>query len=99
MYSKQNFNNEKIKVMKIKGKKILKWTGIIIGVTGTGIAAYALITHPEIKDEIVGGIKKMISGEKKETKTEPEPEPNRPVREGRNQGGYYKPRYNNKNQN
>ena len=97
MYSKQNFNNEKIKVMKIKGKKILKWTGIIIGVTGTGIAAYALITHPEIKDEIVGGIKKMISGEK-ETKTEPEP--NRPVREGRNQGGYYKPRYNNnKNQN
>jgi len=83
--------------MNKKVKKVLKWAGIGIGIIGTGVGAYALITHPEVRGEIVDGVKKgcgLITSPFKDKNSEVASEA--PRREGRNSGGYYKPRYNNK---
>jgi hypothetical protein len=81
--------------MNKKIKKTLKWAGIGIGVASVGVTTYVLIKHPEVSNEIVGGLKK---GCKKATScvVGKETTPESPKREGRNNGGYYKPRYNNK---
>ena len=83
--------------MNKKLKKTLKWAGIGIGVASVGVTTYVLIKHPEVSNEIVGGLKK---GCKKATSyvggNDNASEPQAPKREGRNNGGYYKPRYNNK---
>ena len=77
----------------MKVKKVLKWTGII-AVAGLG---GALIASPELRSWVVekaqdgfNTIKGMFT---EDGKGNPEPAPKR---EGRNNGGYYKPRYNNK---
>ena len=81
--------------MNKKLKKALKWTGITIGIASVGVTTYVLVKHPEVGNEIVGGLKK---GCKKATSYvgSNDAEPQAPKREGRNNGGYYKPRYNNK---
>lgn len=83
--------------MNKKLKKTLKWAGIGIGVASVGVTTYVLIKHPEVSNEIVGGLKR---GCKKATSyvggNDNAAEPQAPKREGRNNGGYYKPRYNNK---
>ena len=81
--------------MNKKLKKALKWTGITIGIASVGVTTYVLVKHPEVGNEIVGGLKK---GCKKATSyvAGSDAEPQAPKREGRNNGGYYKPRYNNK---
>ena len=78
----------------MKVKKVLKWTGII-AVAGLG---GALIASPELRSWVVekaqdgfNTIKGMFTED--DGKGDPEPAPKR---EGRNNGGYYKPRYNNK---
>ena len=83
--------------MNKKIKKALKWTGITIGIASVGVTTYVLVKHPEVGSEIVGGLKK---GCKKATSyvggNAGNADPQTPRREGRNNGGYYKPRYNNK---
>ena len=81
--------------MNKKLKKALKWAGITIGIASVGVTTYVLVKHPEVGNEIVGGLKK---GCKKATSyvrsSDNAAEPQAPKREGRNNGGYYKPRYN-----
>ena len=76
--------------MNKKIKKTLKWTGIIVG---AGLGG-ALIASPEFRGVVMGkamtGFKAVKGMFTEDTKEEPAPK-----REGRN-GGYYKPRYNNK---
>jgi hypothetical protein len=80
--------------MNKKIKKTLKWTGIIIG---AGLGG-ALIASPEFRgvvmEKAMTGFKAVRGMFTEDTKEEPAPE-SAPKREGRN-GGYYKPRYNNK---
>ena len=76
----------------------MKWTGITVGVIGTGVSAYVMIKHPEIRNEVVNGFKKGCTKMKKPF-VEKQPEQQKPVREGRNNQGYFKPRYNNNKKN
>lgn len=82
--------------MNKKLKKTLKWAGIGIGVASVGVTTYVLIKHPEVSNEIVGGLKKGCKKATSYVGGNDNSEPQAPKREGRNNGGYYKPRYNNK---
>jgi hypothetical protein len=84
--------------MNKKIKKTLKWTGIIVG---AGLGG-ALIASPEFRgvvmEKAMTGFKAVKGMFTEDTKEEPAQDPvsePTPKREGRN-GGYYKPRYNNK---
>lgn len=76
--------------MNKKIKKTLKWTGIVV-VSGLG---GALIVSPEFRGVVMKnaqtGFNTVMGLFTEEKKSEA------PKREGRNNGGYYKPRYNNK---
>ena len=79
--------------MNKKIKKTLKWTGIIVG---AGLGG-ALIASPEFRGAVMEKAMtgfKAVKGMFTEENTKEEPAP-APKKEGRN-GGYYKPRYNNK---
>ena len=82
--------------MNKKLKKALKWTGITIGIASVGVTTYVLVKHPEVSNEIVGGLKKGCKKATSYVGGSDNAEPQAPKREGRNNGGYYKPRYNNK---
>ena len=73
----------------MKVKKILKWTGII---TVAGLGG-ALIASPELRGWVV---EKAQDGFKAVNSMFTTEEETAPKKEGRNNGGYYKPRYNNK---
>ena len=84
--------------MNKKIKKTLKWTGIIVG---AGLGG-ALIASPEFRGVVMEkamtgfkAVKGMFTGDTKEKPAPAEIEEPAPKREGRN-GGYFKPRYNNK---
>ena len=78
--------------MNKKIKKTLKWTGIIVG---AGLGG-ALIASPEFRGMVIGTAKSGFDAAKGMfTEKKEQPKEEAPRREGRNSGGYYKPRYNN----
>lgn len=86
--------------MNKKVKKVLKWAGIGIGIASVGVTTYVLVKHPEVGNEIVGGLKKGCKKATSYVGSSDNAEPQvAPRREGRNSGEYYKPRYNNNKKN
>lgn len=96
----------------MKLKKILKTTVTVVTVGSVGIGVGILIAKPELRKQIVDwvtskcgksaeaeGQGETASPVSEQQPSQPQTQANEPRREGRNNGGYYKPRYNNNHNN